>query len=104
MEVDAVNQITTFILEDVSKIIGKFAIACSEDDEGDGLGITANDFSLWVKRYGFAGEADIGSAHEDVDSVNPGFDKDGNVNGEIDYDFPPLDDFGNGIEQLFVCW
>jgi hypothetical protein len=93
---DPDNQKTEIESEDVTALQGKFGFFSSEIDEGDGLGITANQFALWVQRFGFFSDDD--------NQANPGFDADGNVNGVINPDFGTQDDWGNGIEEHFVFW
>lgn len=102
MGIDVQKQITDFICEDAGALSGKFAIASSEIDEGDGRGITANDFNNWRERFGFAGNAEIGDPHND--GSNPGFDPSGNNNGVVDRDYGVLDAWENALEEIFICW
>jgi len=96
---DILNQKMGLLLyrEIIAKdIIGKYGRACSDIDEGDGYGVTADDFSNW--QYGFAYicyPAEVG---------NPAFDLEGNADGTIDTDEAPLDIFGNSIEEPFILW
>lgn len=83
--------------EDASKLEAKYFLFSSENDEGDGHGITGANFAVnWKLRFLFFGHAS--------DQANPGFDLDGNVNGVIDPAFGDQDTYGNGIEENFVFW
>lgn len=81
---------------------GKWGVFCSEADEGDGYGVTADDFDLWIHRFAYAGYADTDDPH--YASGDVGFDPDGNANGVIDADYGTQDAYGNGIEELFEAW
>lgn len=83
--------------EDASKLEAKYFLFSSENDEGDGYGVTGANFAVnWKRRFLFFGHKS--------DQANPGFDLDGNVNGTIDPDFGDQDAYGNGIEENFVFW
>lgn len=91
------QQITTAVLYDTSALRGKFAFVSSEIDQRDGNGITADNFAAnWLKRFGFVSDND--------NAANPGFDADGNSDGDIDPALAPIDDWNNGIESHFVVW
>lgn len=92
-----------FESQDAGAMQGKFAIACSEEDEGDGWGITADQFNLWVERFGFAAYA-YGDDPFHQTGQPVGFDPDGNNNGQIDPDYGTQDKWGNGIEEIFIAW
>jgi len=94
---------TQIVAEDIEGLDGKFMMASSEIDEGDGKGITADNFDLWVDGYGFAGQADSTDPHYDGEPY-PGFDEDGNQNGVINPDYGTQDYHNNGIEENFVAW
>lgn len=93
---DILNRRSDIVADDLQGLDGKFAMLSSEVDEGDGLGITANDFNNWTKAFGFMSDED--------GSTNPGFDLDGNANGVIDPGFGLKDDHGNGLEEHFTLW
>ena len=83
--------------EDASILEAKYFLFSSENDEGDGYGVTGGNFAVnWKRRFLFFGHKS--------DQANPGFDLDGNVNGAIDPDFGDQDAYGNGIEENFVFW
>jgi hypothetical protein len=83
--------------ESASKLEAKYFLFSSENDEGDGKGITGANFAVnWKLRFLFFGHAS--------DQANPGFDLSGNVNGSIDPAFGDQDVYGNGIEENFVFW
>lgn len=97
MRVSLDRQVTHAIAYDTTALRGKFWFFSSEVDEGDGWGITGGNFAVnWLRRFAFFSEPDT--------QFNPGFDKDGNINGEIDPTLPPIDDWGNGIEEHFIFW
>jgi len=96
------DQYTDFIAESADTLLGKFFIFSSEVDEGDGWGVTAGDFAAnWLRRFWFFGEAESSDPHFDG-AANPGFDSDGNADGDIDPDLAPLDSWDNGIEENFI--
>lgn len=91
------RQVTQAIAYDASAMQGKFWWWSSEVDEKDGLGVTGGNFAVnWLRRFLFWSMPD---SH-----FNPGFDTDGNNNGRIDPEFPPIDDWGSGIEEHFIWW
>jgi len=97
MRVNLDRQQTQAIAYDTSALQGKFWFFSSEIDEGDGWGITGGTFATnWLHRFLFFSEPDA--------AWNPAFDKDGNSNMKIDPTLPPLDDWGNGIEEHFIFW
>ena len=105
MEAYLRDQYSRFRAESALALAGKFMRFCSDVDEGDGKDITANNFATrWSERYWFVGEADIGSEHDDGMITNPGFDADGNVNGDIDADYGTPDNWGNSIEEEFMFY
>lgn len=103
---DLFNRSSRIEAHDIEELEGKFAMACSEIDEGDGKGITANDFdTYWREGFGFGGRADSSDPHYDGNGgYFPGFDEDGNQNGVIDPDYGTQDYHGSGIEENFVAW
>lgn len=97
METNLETQVTQAVLFDASALLGKFCFASSEIDEGDGLGITSQNFAVnWLRRFGFA-------SNNDTDN-KPAFDTDGNANGTIEATITPLDDWNNGIEEHFIAY
>lgn len=102
IEANLRNQVTRFTGEDPSVLYSKYGFACSDIDEGDGLGVTSSDFNNWTQRFCFAGAADIGDPHND--GANPGFDPDGNNNGVVNPAFGTQDNWGNGIEESFITY
>jgi len=96
------NESIAIETRDASTMTGKFMIACSEVDQGDGYGITADNFDLWIHRFGFAGRAYSTDPH--YSGVEVGFDPDGNHNFIINPDYGTQDRWGNGIEEIFVAW
>ena len=97
MEVNLETQVTKAVLYDASALQGKFWFFSSEVDEGDGLGITANNFAVnWLERFLFF-------SNNDTDN-KPAHDPSGNNNGTMEATIPPIDDWGNGIEENFIWW
>jgi len=96
------NQTSTFTCEDAGAMRGKFFLFCSENDERDGKGITASGYvDNWEERFFYFGNADVGDPHYQAVAY-PGFDFRGNQNGVINDDYPPIDRWGNGIEENFA--
>ncbi len=97
LQTDLKTQSTQGVLLDASALIGKFCFASSDIDEGDGLGITSQNFAVnWLRRFGFA-------SNNDTDN-KPGFDQDGNNNGVIEASIGAQDDWNNGIEEHFIAY
>jgi hypothetical protein len=102
LEINSQNMEVQIIAEDAASLLGKFFVFSSEIDEGDGLGITSENFSTnWKLRFWFFGEADIDDPHYVATDV--GFDQDGNHNHVID-DVSEYDNWGNWLESNFVFW
>lgn len=100
---DLLNRSSRIGAHDIEELEGKFAMACSEIDEGDGKGITANDFDLWIEGFGFSSQATSSDPHYDG-APYPGFDEDGNQNGVVNPDYGTQDYHSNGIEEPFIAW
>jgi hypothetical protein len=104
MGIDPLNQTNEVVVEDATAITGKFMIACSEIDEGDGKGVTSSSYTnYWTQRFGYACKAVPGDPHYTA-TPYPGFDEEGNQNGVVDPDFGAQDQWGNGIEEPFIAF
>lgn len=97
MEVNIETQTTQVTFFDASALIGKFWFFSSEIDEGDGLGITSQNFAVnWLNRFLFFSNSD--------DDNKPAHDQAGNANGFVEATLAPIDDWGSGVESHFIFW